>query len=116
MKVLKEYIDGDLVKVQLANTPQITFEVTDACNLKCKYCGYGELYSDYDARNNQNLSDSKAFLFLDYIMKLFKSEECHSYNRTIFISFYGGEPLLNMRFIQEVVDYIEKIKDKLNIK
>ncbi|MBQ8959313.1 MAG: hypothetical protein IJ057_13575 [Bacteroidales bacterium] len=32
----------------MANTPQITFEVTDACNLCCEYCAYGKLYAGYD--------------------------------------------------------------------
>jgi uncharacterized protein len=33
---------------QVANLKQLTFEITDSCNLNCKYCGYGELYGDYD--------------------------------------------------------------------
>jgi molybdenum cofactor biosynthesis enzyme MoaA len=37
---------------QLSNLPQLTFEVTDACNLRCKYCGHGEFYDDYDKREN----------------------------------------------------------------
>ena len=28
---------------KLVNLEQLTFEVTDACNLNCKYCGYGSL-------------------------------------------------------------------------
>lgn len=28
------------IKEYLANTPQITFEVTERCNLSCVYCGY----------------------------------------------------------------------------
>ena len=32
----------------LLNLKQITFEVTDACNLKCNYCGYGDMYFGYD--------------------------------------------------------------------
>ena len=38
-------ITADMVKEELANLKQLVFEVTDACNLRCKYCGYGELYS-----------------------------------------------------------------------
>jgi len=57
-----EYISPDYVKYALANTPQVTFEVTDACNLRFRYCGYGELYGDYDARENRRLSDQKALL------------------------------------------------------
>lgn len=26
------------------NLRQLTFEVTDDCNLCCKYCGYGDMY------------------------------------------------------------------------
>ena len=34
----------------LVNLRQLTFEVTDDCNLRCRYCGYGEMYSGYDER------------------------------------------------------------------
>jgi uncharacterized protein len=36
-------ISKDDIFYQLSNLLQLTFEVTDACNLRCKYCGYGEL-------------------------------------------------------------------------
>lgn len=47
-------LENDIIEKNLMNLGQITFEVTDACNLKCKYCGYGEFYGHYDNRNNQN--------------------------------------------------------------
>ena len=40
----------------LRNLPQLVFEVTDACNLRCKYCGYGNIYEGYDKRENLNFS------------------------------------------------------------
>ena len=48
-----EYITSEKVTNLIANLPQLVFEVTDACNLKCKYCAYGELYNDYDKRENK---------------------------------------------------------------
>ena len=36
----------------IINLRQLVFEVTDACNLKCKYCGYSDLYEGYDKREN----------------------------------------------------------------
>jgi len=104
---MKTYITAKDVKTALANTPQITFEVTDACNLNCTYCGYGKFYSDYDKRENKQLSVEKALLFLDYVGKLFNSNLNRSARANVFISFYGGEPLLNMPFIKAIVDYIE---------
>ncbi len=52
----KEYLNAELVKSILANTPQITFEVTDSCNLSYVYCGYGKLYSNHDERTNKKCS------------------------------------------------------------
>lgn len=58
-----KYIDKlskkDILK-QLVNLKQLTFELTDACNLQCKYCGYGELYSTHDKRENLYLDFSIA--------------------------------------------------------
>lgn len=106
MKKKISYLSATDIKLSLANTPQITFEITDACNLNCTYCGYGQFYSDHDDRNDVMLSSKKAFLFLDYMKKLWNSPLNKSYNNEIYISFYGGEPLLNMPFIKEVVSYI----------
>ena len=39
-------IDGREIEKQFANIRNIVFEVTDSCNLKCAYCGYGDLYGD----------------------------------------------------------------------
>lgn len=42
-----------MIERNLVNLPQLTFEVTDACNLNCKYCGYGDFYEGYDTRRKQ---------------------------------------------------------------
>lgn len=39
---MNKYITSDYVVSALANLPQLVFEVTDACNLRCKYCAYGD--------------------------------------------------------------------------
>ena len=44
------YIVAEEIKKQVANLKVLTFEVTDSCNLRCAYCGYGELYEGYDPR------------------------------------------------------------------
>ena len=105
----KIYISPNDIKHQLSNLRQLTFEVTDACNLSCKYCAYGELYSDYDRRENKKMSFSVATQLIDYLIALWNSEQNYSAGRNVYISFYGGEPLLNMPFIKSVVDYVEKM-------
>lgn len=107
MESLSGYIQAKDVKFHLANTPQITFEVTDACNLKCTYCGYGQFYSDYDSRENKRLPVNKAIVLLEYLHQLWVSSFNVSMNKNIYISFYGGEPLLNMAFIRTIIKYVE---------
>lgn len=88
---------------------QLLIEVTDSCNLKCKYCGYGEFYSNYDQRENRNQSFDNVKTLIDYLSQLWQSEYNISHKNTIVIGFYGGEPLLNMRLIQETIDYVENL-------
>lgn len=38
----------------LIDLKQLTFEVTDACNLKCKYCGYGDFYETHGKRESNS--------------------------------------------------------------
>jgi len=106
----KEYLTPQHIVYQLANLKQLTFEVTDACNLQCKYCGYGELYNDYDKRENQYFNLRSALKIIDYLVDLWNSEQNMSSNRNVYISFYGGEPLLNIPFIKNVVDYINHLE------
>lgn len=37
-------IDVEDIEYSIASVPVITFELTQKCNLGCKYCVYGDLY------------------------------------------------------------------------
>jgi uncharacterized protein len=104
---MKRFLNKSNISYQLSNLRQIVFEVTDACNLKCKYCAYGEFYSDYDKRKNKNLPIKDAIALLDYLIQFWQSDQNVSFNKNVYISFYGGEPLLNMNFIKQVIQYLE---------
>lgn len=108
----KKYFDGNLINKSIANTPQITFEITDECNLDCVYCGYGKLYGDHEERANTQLDIAKAQRLLDYMQELWDSSLSQSHNNAVYLSFYGGEPLLSMPFIHAIVDYSKKMKKK----
>ena len=108
----KKYLSTDDIRYQISNLKQITFEVTDACNLQCKYCAYGELYNDYDNRENKQLSLPAAIKMIDYLAEFWNSEQNMSADHNVYISFYGGEPLLNMPFIEAVVNHIERMHCK----
>ncbi|MCD6095876.1 MAG: radical SAM protein, partial [Thermoprotei archaeon] len=65
---------------------------TGRCNLKCRYCGGSfppelvpwEIQYDIEELNSFISQDPDAI-----------------------IAFYGGEPLLNAKFIEEVMDYVQ---------
>ena len=103
----KQYINQNVVINSIANMPQLVFEVTDACNLKCKYCAYGEMYEDYDAREEKMLPVDKAIRLIDFLVDFWNSDRNKSIKHKTYISFYGGEPLLNIPFIKKIVDYVE---------
>lgn len=103
-------LKADNVKHELVNLKQLVFEVTDACNLRCKYCVFGEFYSGFDQRVSQFLSFSEAKAVIDYLVDLWSHNAVAAASSQLCISFYGGEPLLNVPLIRQVVDYVHEIQ------
>jgi uncharacterized protein len=107
-KVDFEIITEKIVKESLINTEQIVFEVTDSCNLNCTYCGFGELYEGYDIRNGNKLNILYAKLLLKYIYNL----KLENNNKRLMIGFYGGEPLLNINFIKQIIEFANQLNNE----
>ena len=97
------------IEHNLIRLPQLVFEVTDACNLRCKYCGYADLYEGYDKRENLNFPFYKAKFIIDYLHGLWKNNYIEGNVMPINIGFYGGEPLLNVKFIRNTMEYLEQL-------
>lgn len=102
-------ISTEFLRYNLLRLPQLVFEVTDACNLRCKYCGYAELYGGYDKRENLYFPFERAKILIDYLYGLWRENGIKETCSPITISFYGGEPLLNVPFIKRVIDYLEQL-------
>lgn len=97
------------IEYSLINLPQLIFEVTDACNLRCKYCGYADLYEGYDKRENLKFPFIRAKMVIDYLHELWNKNCVEDAVSPFTISFYGGEPLLNVPFIRQVIGYVESL-------
>lgn len=98
-------VNESMVEEGIIKVPQIIFEVTDSCNLNCTYCGYGDLYEVFDARNAKNINTGNAITLLKYILNI---KHKHKKNR-LSIGFYGGEPLINIRFIKQIVEITNQL-------
>ncbi len=80
----------------------IVLQVTQNCNLKCKYCVYAinGIYNRKHSSKRMELETAQKSV--DYL-------KVHSKDLSnVRISFYGGEPMLNISLIKTIVSYAEK--------
>ncbi|RHJ75697.1 radical SAM peptide maturase [Parabacteroides sp. AM08-6] len=116
---LKSILSGKIternVEYELANCNDIVFQVTQECNLKCKYCCYGELYEQTAFTGDKVMNFDLAKMVIDYMVGFWNSETYSSYNNVIIIGFYGGEPLVNFSLVKQIVDYLKSLNLKRKI-
>lgn len=77
-------------------------EVTQSCNLRCKYC----LFDDQNGLRRQHgsisMNENIAFKAIDLFFMNSKLKE------EVALTFYGGEPLLKFDLIKKLVEYAKK--------
>lgn len=79
----------------MGKTRAITFVVTEACQLQCTYC-----YLVGKNKTNKMTFDV-AKRAIDYIF----SEPLLNSERNVILDFIGGEPLLEINLIEQIIDY-----------
>ena len=83
------------------NVANITFQVTDACNLQCTYC--------YQInKSNHKMSFDVAKKFIDILLNNEKNIEAYmniKHKKGVIIEFIGGEPFLEIELIDKITDY-----------
>lgn len=90
-------------------TKTITFVVTEQCNMRCTYC--------YQAGKNDNrMTKEVAFRAVDAILDKEKMEGYMDYEETpgVILDFIGGEPLLEIELVDQIVDYFRWKAFELN--
>lgn len=98
MQYAEHYIENRL--------SQLILQVTQQCNLRCQYCVYSGGYT--------NRHHANRIMTLDLAKKGIDYFIAHSFeNNDLYLSFYGGEPLLQFDLIKEAVSYINsKVEGK----
>ncbi len=97
-------LNETLVKENVKRINAIIFELTQDCNLRCKYCIYSGKFYFHRIYNKKNLSFSIAKQVINYFYDLLKLSD----EKEIGFGFYGGEPLLNFYLMKKIVNYVEK--------
>lgn len=81
-------------------------QVTQNCNLRCEYCVYSGSYYNR-MHTNKRMSWDMAKKGIDFLER--HSADCGR----VYISFYGGEPLLEFELIKKSIDYAnDRLKGK----
>jgi uncharacterized protein len=78
----------------------ITLQITQQCNLRCKYCTYSGSYLSR-THANKRMSLELAKRGIDFLISRARD------SRTISVGFYGGEPLLELETVQRCIEYTE---------
>lgn len=96
----------DFIGCNLAR--QLILSVTDDCNLRCKYCIYSDAYHLTKDKRCKYMAEETAKRAIDYFFELIAPQLRRNPRKKIGITFYGGEPLMNMRTIKYAVKYINR--------
>ena len=105
--VNRYHYTGDDIDFFASNTRNLTFEVTEKCNLSCTYCIYGKYYNNNKIGSKKDLDFSVAKNIIDYFICNWTSNKNSSHKKGITIGFYGGEALLNFDLISQIVSYVK---------
>lgn len=106
-------VTKEIIEKNLANLNQLVFQVTNDCNLKCKYCCFGDLYNGPEIKTRYMDMNTVHSVF-SFLIPYWRQRNSLCKN-TINIGFYGGEPLLNISLIKDIVAYCEQVEDRENI-
>lgn len=93
---------GILQEIYNGNLSMMTLQVTQNCNLRCKYCVYSGSYINR-MHTNKRMDWDTAKRAVDFYYEHSRS------SMEVALGFYGGEPLLELELIKKVVDYAETL-------
>lgn len=80
---------------------QVILELTEKCNLRCKYCIYNEYNPAYRNFTTRDMEWDVAKRAIDYT--------CEHSGKKIAVTFYGGEPLVKFDLMKKCIEYSKSI-------
>lgn len=97
-KYLEKLYQKAVLKKKSMNATSLTLMISQACNLRCKYCyGDGGEYSNMGYMTYEVAKNA-----VDFFVSNTEEQKLN-------ICFFGGEPLLNFELIKKVVEYAANI-------
>lgn len=105
----EEELQGNYKYINDIRSKNITFVVTENCNLNCTYC-----YEKH--KTKRKMSKETARQAVDFILdeKLINGYYDINSSKAVILEFIGGEPLLEIDIIDYIVEYFKYKTFKLN--
>lgn len=105
LEALRSKITDDEIEKKIANLKDLTLQLTQDCNFRCKYCGYSGIYTQQRVHSKKNMSLDLGRKAVNFFL-----EDLHSPLRTIreypAITFYGGEPFMQYSTMMALINYV----------
>ncbi len=95
------YHQADLADQLDHKRGQLILNLTEACNFRCSYCIFGGQYSNRRKHSSRRMEWQTARAAIDDFMQ--HSDQAESR----FVTFYGGEPLLEDGLLARCVEYVK---------
>lgn len=86
----------------------ICLHLTHRCNLNCRYCYSLDFRREYNKLRNVDMNWPTAKRIIDWTFKVNRNSPSAYINFT----FFGGEPLLNVKIMERSLEYIKKRWEK----
>lgn len=97
---------ANLIELLENRLGMICLQVTQNCNLRCEYCIYSETNNTKQrTHSNTDMNITVAKQAIDFMYKRSKDAG------TVAVGLYGGEPLIGLPLIKEIIKYSEEIFD-----
>lgn len=84
---------------------QLVLHLTEDCNLRCKYCTFSDAYDYTRNRTSTMMPVETGIKAMDRFFDLVKPYARKLLGRSVAVTFYGGEPLLNFTTLKQLVSY-----------
>ncbi len=91
------------------NRYQLILNVTEDCNMRCKYCFLSEVYNFTRCRTEKKMTLETGKRAIDQFLWGLQHVADFNPGKRVVITFYGGEPLLEFSLVKRLVEYARSI-------
>jgi uncharacterized protein len=97
---------SDSVEVIRRNCRQLVLLLTEDCNLRCRYCAYSGAYDNVRTYTQTFMTPATARQAIDWFVSTIAPQRINNPRKPFALTFYGGEPLLNMSTLRAALEHV----------